>query len=73
MAMEMYLLQQSSDVFKMYAEKLEEEITWGGHASTQAYLTTLEAMDDEVRKDWEKRFWSEITELRMIKADVKAL
>ena len=71
--MEMYLLQQSSDVFKMYAEKLEEEITQGGHASTQAYLTTLEAMDDEVRKDWEKRFWSEITELRMIKADVQAL
>lgn len=30
-------------------------------------------MDDENRKDWEKRMWSEITELRMIGADVKAL
>ena len=34
---------------------------------------TLEVMDDENRKDWEKRMWSEITELRMINADVKAL
>lgn len=34
---------------------------------------TLEVMDDDNRKDWEKRMWAEITELRMINADVKAL
>ena len=70
MAMEMYLLEQASDVYKMYAEKLSEEISYGGHASMQDYMMTLEAMDDENRKDWEKRLWSEMTELRMIKADV---
>jgi hypothetical protein len=36
-------------------------------------MMTLEVMDDENRKDWERRMWSEITELRMINADVKAL
>lgn len=36
-------------------------------------MTTLDAMDDENRKDWEKRMCSEITELRMINADIKAL
>ena len=73
MAMEMYLLEQASDVYKMYAGKLGDEISYGGHASMAAYMMTLEAMDDENRKDWEKRLWSEITELRMIKADVQAL
>ena len=33
----------------------------------------LQAMDDENRKDWEKRLWAEITELKMIDADIKAL
>ena len=73
MAMEMYLLEQASDVYKMYAGKLDEEMKYGGHASMRDYLMTLEAMDDENRKDWEKRLWSEMTELRMIKADVEAL
>ena len=41
MAMEMYLLEQASDVYKMYAEKLEEEISYGGHASMEGYLMTL--------------------------------
>lgn len=30
-------------------------------------------MDDKNRKDWEKRLWSEIAELRMINDDIKAL
>lgn len=30
-------------------------------------------MDDENRKDWEKRMWSEVQELRMIQDDIKAL
>lgn len=33
MAMEMYLLEQSSDVFKMYSKKLDEEVRYGGHIS----------------------------------------
>ena len=36
-------------------------------------MMTLEVMDDVNRKEWEQRLWSEITELRMINADVKAL
>ena len=30
-------------------------------------------MDDEHKKDWEKRLISEVTELRMINEDIKAL
>lgn len=60
MNMEMYLLEQSSDVFKLYFEKLEEEVLYGGHVGLWEYLMQLEVMDDENKKDWEKRFWSEI-------------
>jgi len=48
-------------------------VLYGGHISLKEYMMTLEVMDDENRKDWEKRMWAEITELRMINADVKAL
>lgn len=57
----------------MYCDKLDEEVKYGGHISLQEYMMTLEVMDDDKRKDWEKRLWSEIQELRMIHADVKAL
>ena len=30
-------------------------------------------MDDDKRNDWEKRLWSELTELRLINDDIKAL
>ena len=30
-------------------------------------------MDEVNRKDWEKRLWSEVQELRMIQDDIKAL
>ena len=73
LAMEQYLLEQTSDVFKMYRGKLEEEVLYGGHIGLREYMMTLEVMDDDKRKDWERRMWSEITELRMIDADVKAL
>ncbi len=33
----------------------------------------LEVMDDVNRKDWERRLWSEMTELRLINDDIKAL
>lgn len=67
------MLEQTSDVFKMYRKMLNDEVAYGGHISITEYMLTLEVMDDENRKDWEKRLWSEITELRMIHADVKAL
>lgn len=73
LSMEMYLLEQTSDVFKMYQDKLHDEVLYGGHIGLKEYMTTLMVMDDENRKDWEKRLMSEITELRMIQADVKAL
>ena len=73
MQMEMYLLEQTSDVFHMYYDKMKKEIHDGGHASLETYVMQLEVMDDVNRKDWEKRLWAEMTELRMINADVKAL
>ena len=30
-------------------------------------------MDDANRKDWERRLWSEVQELRLIQDDIKAL
>ena len=33
----------------------------------------LEVMDDENKKDWEKRLFAEMQELRMIEKDIKAL
>jgi len=66
MTMEMYLLEQSSDVYKLYEEKLRDEVLHGGHIGLPEYLMQLEVMDDDKRKDWEKRLWSEIQELRLI-------
>ena len=31
MQMEMYLLEQTSDVYKMYSDKLRDEVVYGGH------------------------------------------
>ena len=44
-----------------------------GHIGLAEYLIQLEVMDDVNRKDWEKRLWSEVQELRMIQDDIKAL
>lgn len=30
-------------------------------------------MDDDKKKDWERRLWSEMQELRLINDDIKAL
>lgn len=73
MQMEMYLLEQTSDVYNLYHNKLEDEVLSGGHVDLNAYLMLLEVMDDENRKDWERRLWSEVLELRMIQDDFKAL
>jgi len=64
--MEMYLLEQTSDVFHMYSKQMNDEIRLGGHTALDTYFMTLEAMDDENRKPWEQRLWAEISELRMI-------
>jgi hypothetical protein len=44
-----------------------------GHIGLAEYLIQLEVMDEVNRKDWEKRLWSEVQELRMIQDDIKAL
>jgi hypothetical protein len=62
--MEMYLLEQTSDVYKMYYDKLREEVTYGGHHSLSEYMMQLDVMDAENMKPWERRMWSEIRELR---------
>ena len=36
--MEMYLLEQTSDVYKMYYEKLRDEVLHGGHANLENYM-----------------------------------
>ena len=61
------------DVWKMYSDKLIDEIKTEGHIDIRSYMLTLEVMDDSKRKDWEKRFMSEITELKMIDTDLRAL
>lgn len=66
MTMEMYLLEQSADVFRLYEDKLRDEVLHGGHIGMHEYLIQLEVMDDANRKDWERRLWSEMTELRLI-------
>ena len=73
MNMEMYLLEQTSDVYKLYFDKIRDEVLHGGHVGLNEYLMQLEVMDEDKRKDWEKRMWSEIQELRMINDDIKAL
>ena len=49
------------------------EVKYGGHVNLQSYMMTLEVMDDDKRKDWERRLIAEMEELRMIDSDVKAL
>jgi hypothetical protein len=66
MSMEMYLLEQTSDVYKLYYDKLSDEVLYGGHIGLGEYLMQLEVMDEDKRKDWEKRLYSEIQELRLI-------
>ena len=38
MTMEMYLLEQSADVYKLYYDKLRDEVTYGGHIGLAEYL-----------------------------------
>ena len=38
MTMEMYLLEQSADVFKLYEDKLKDEVLHGGHIGLAEYL-----------------------------------
>ena len=73
MRMEMYLYEQTQDLYSFYSDKLEDEVRYGGHVGLEEYLVVLEAMDDENRKDWEKRMMAEIDELRLIDDDVRAL
>jgi hypothetical protein len=38
MAMEMYLLEQSADVFRLYQDRLRDEVLHGGHLGLAEYL-----------------------------------
>lgn len=73
MGMEMYLLEQTSDVYKMYYDKMREEVVYGGHVTLREYLMQLDVMDAENMKPWERRMWSEVRELRQINNDIRAL
>jgi len=73
MNMEMYLLEQTSDVYMMYHDKMVDEMKYGGHIGLREYLMQLDVMDPENMKPWERRFWSEVRELHQINSDIKAL
>jgi hypothetical protein len=73
MQMEMYLLEQTSDTYKMYYDNLRDEVTYGGHVGLREYMLQLDVMDPENMKPWERRMMTEIKELRAINNDVKAL
>lgn len=60
-------------MFDFYFENLRDEINYGGHVGIEEYLTLLEHMDEENMKDWERRLFAEIKQLRLIQEDVKAL
>ena len=62
-----------NDLFNFYEQKIELEVLDGGFPSVGDYIEQLRAMDEEVRKPWEKRFISELEELDLIKEDAKAL
>jgi len=36
--MEMYLLEQTSDLYMMYQDKLRDEVTYGGHVGLREYM-----------------------------------
>lgn len=71
--MEMYLFEQTADLYSMYQDRLKDEILHGGHVDMRSYIQLLEAMEPEKMKDWERRMWGEISELRAIKDDIMAL
>jgi hypothetical protein len=73
MRMEMYLYEQTGDLYNFYFEKMKDEVTYGGHVGVFEYLFMLERMDADKMKDWERRMMAEINQLRLIKDDVRAL
>lgn len=66
MRMEMYLYEQTQDLYEFYFDKLRDEVLHGGHIGLTEYMTILDNMDEESMKDWERRMMAEIRELRFI-------
>jgi len=60
MKMEMYLFQQTQDLYNFYYKQIKNEVTYGGHVDVGAYLLLLQNMDEDKMKDWEKRFLAEV-------------
>ena len=73
MRMEMYLYEQTVDLYEFYLDKLKDEVLQGGHIGLNEYMILLQEMDEENMKDWEKRLMAEIRELRLISEDISAL
>ena len=71
--MEMYLYEQTVDLYEFYLDKLNDEVLHGGHIGLTEYMMLLQEMDEENMKDWEKRLMAEIRELRLISEDISAL
>ena len=73
MKMDMYLFEQTQDLYMFYYDNLKEEVLYGGHVDVGAYLLLLRNMDEEKMKDWEKRFMAEVNQLQLINDDIVAL
>ena len=63
MKMDMYLFEQTQDLYMFYYENLKQEVLYGGHVDVGAYLLLLRNMDESKMKDWEKRFMAEVNQL----------
>ena len=45
MKMEMYLFQQTQDLYNFYYKQIKNEVTYGGHVDVGAYLLLLQNME----------------------------
>ena len=72
-SMEMYLYDQSKDLYSMYVERLSEEIEIQGHGGFDEYMMMLELRDEDKLKPVEKMFLEEVAALREIHDDIKVM
>ena len=71
--MELYMFDQTRDVFQMYMPKIIEKSEKEGYNNFAEYAQFLVNKYEENLEPWEKRFLIEIEELREIETDIKAL
>lgn len=73
MEMEHYVLEQSKDVYDMYADKIDQYLHENNHENFDVYLKQLEVMDTENMLPWERTMIEDIYQLRAIHEDATAM